>query len=184
MGANKTHPYDTSAARTMTGRDYVHGLVRMRDKHKRSMADRYYRARSAYRRLKRLAFPSPAETRFIELMGGKVWRLGFIRLGNGWPLTIILSSGKILRAAKMKREVRYGRYYVDFANDIHWVIEIDGGPWHQDVVAEMDREIYIRDLIRRSTKNRQDLRLLRVPAPRIWNDKTRLQNQVISFLNT
>lgn len=149
-----------------------------------TIADRYYRARSNYRRVKRLLFPSPAELRFIELMGGRVYRLSWLRdPATRFPAAIVWSRGKILRHAKMKREVRYGRYYVDFANDIHWVIEIDGSPYHQDVVEEFDREVYVRDFIRKVTRGSQDLRLLRIRAPRIWNDRNGLQNEIISFLN-
>lgn len=145
-----------------------------------TIADRYYRARSQYWRIKRLLFPSPAETRFIELMGGKVFIIDRLKSSSGFPMAIVLSRGKILREAKMKREVRYGKHYVDFANDLNWIIELDGTYWHQDIVADMDREIYINEMLR---KNPYGMRLLRVRAPRIWNDRTGLQNQIIDFLS-
>lgn len=146
-----------------------------------SWVDRFYRARSTYYRLKRLAFPSPAEVKFLELMGARVRTFPYIRAGvRGFPLAIVLSRGKLLRQARLKREVRYGKHYVDFANDIHWVIEIDGSPYHQDVVADFDREVYLRDFLR---KHGHELRLKRIPAPRLWNDRARVQREIIQFLN-
>jgi hypothetical protein len=101
--------------------------------------------RGRYRRARRLVFISPAEARFIELMGGKVlvWRR--IRdKHTGFPMAYYWNLGKRLKAEGFRREVRYGLYFVDFANDLNRIIEIDGNEYHMDVVADMDREIYIR----------------------------------------
>lgn len=150
-------------------------------KNRRTIADRYYRIRSNYYRLKRLLFPSPAEVRFIELMGGKVLKFTRLKSSNGFSMVVVFRRSKILKQAKIKREVRYGKYYVDFANDLNWIIEVDGSPYHMDVVADMDREIYINELLHR---NPFGMRLLRIKAPRLWNDKDRLQRDVLKFLST
>ena len=150
-----------------------------------SIAQRYYRLRSQYWRAKRLLFPSPAEVRFMQLMGAHILTPHIYKLRpinkNGFPLCIVISRGKILRQAKLRREVRIGRCYVDFANDLNWIIEIDGTPYHQDVVADFDREVYMREYLR---KQKKDLRILRVPAPRLWHARARVQRDVIAFLNT
>lgn len=126
-------------------------------------------------------FPSPAEVKFMRLLGAKVCTLPYTRSGeHGFPMVIVLSRGKILRRAGMKREARYGRYYIDFANDLNWMIEIDGTHWHMDVVADMDREIAINEMMRR---NPYGWRMLRIKAPRLWNDSAGLKREVLSWLS-
>jgi very-short-patch-repair endonuclease len=116
----------------------------------------------------------------MKLMGARLLTLGWLKsTATGFPFTFMWRRGKILRHAKLKREVRIGKCYVDFANDINWIIEIDGSPWHQDVVADFDREVYLREFLRRQ---KQDLRILRIPAPRLWHDSARVQRDVLKFL--
>lgn len=119
----------------------------------------------------------------MELMGARTIKIKFLRdSSTGYPLILVWSRGTTLRQHKMKRELRIGRCYVDFGNDLNWVIEIDGSAYHQDVVADFDREAYMREFIRQRSRNLQDLRLLRIPAARLWNDAPRVQQQVIKFL--
>jgi hypothetical protein len=137
---------------------------------------KYYRTRSAIWRHQRLLFPSHAEVRFIQLMGGRVWQAKRIKpFGNRQPLTIVLSLGHWLRDEKFKREVRIGKYYVDFANDIGRLIEIDGATYHMDVVADMDREIYIRNRL-------PGCRILRIKAYHIYNNTRKVQEQTLRFV--
>lgn len=86
-----------------------------------------------------------------------------------------MSMGKWLNEEKFKREVRYGKYWVDFANDLNRVIEIDGRQWHMDVVADFDRDIYLRE-------KPHNCQIMRVKAVRLWNDKDRVQREVLKFL--
>lgn len=116
----------------------------------------------------------------MRLMGAKLFTLGWLKsTPQGFPLTLVLSRGKILRRAKIKREVRIGRCWTDFANDLYWCIEIDGSPWHQDVVADFDREVYMKEYLLRQHK---DMRILRIPAPRLWHDSAGVQRDVLKFL--
>lgn len=125
---------------------------------------------------------SPAEARFIELMGGKVWTVERIRSKHtGFPLTPYWSLGTRLKAEGFRREVRYGRYFVDFANDLNRIIEVDGNPYHMDVVADMDREIYIKEFCWRWQRNRE-ARIMRIPAHKLWLDKQKLQDDVLKFI--
>lgn len=141
----------------------------------------FYRNRSRYWRIKRVLFPSPAEVRFMQIMGAKITIIKRISSRpNNFPLVIVWTLGKALKNAQVKREVRYGKYYVDFANDLNWIIEIDGKAYHMDVVADMDREIYINELLHRHSP--YGMRILRVPAFRIYNNPNRVQRDVLEFL--
>lgn len=67
---------------------------------------------------KRLLFPSPAEKKFIEVMG----RWFFVWWG-------------------VKRELPVGGYWLDFAVPRRRVgIEIDGAKYHTNVVADWERD--------------------------------------------
>lgn len=147
-------------------------------------AERVYyklkRWQSIYRREKRLLFPSPAEMKLIELMGGKVLRIKFLKdINTGFPMAFVIRNSKLFRLEKIKREVGYGPYWVDFANDINRIIEVDGSHWHMDVVSDMEREIYIKGLCERS---KFDARILRIRADELWRDPNRVQMKVLQFL--
>jgi very-short-patch-repair endonuclease len=133
----------------------------------------YYRTRSQYWRTKRLLFPSPAELKFITLMGGKVWRVNKLCWPGGYPFAIVLSKGKFLREEKVRREVRVGKYFLDFGNDLMYGLEIDGHHWHLDVVAEFDRDIYLYNY---------GWKVLHIPAIWLWNSPNKVQRKVLNFL--
>jgi very-short-patch-repair endonuclease len=149
-----------------------------------TLLDRYYRLRSNYWRWQRLLFPSPAEIRFMKLLGAKVFTLPWLKLSKtGFCFTLVLSRGSQLRQAGMKRELRIGRCYVDFGNSLNWVIEIDGTPWHRDVVADFEREVYLQEFVRSQSRGREDVRIMRIPAARIWNNPRLVRHDVTRFLN-
>lgn len=136
-----------------------------------------YRTRNKTNRFRRLIFPSPAELRLIELMGGKVVRFTRVRdPRTKFPVAVIVTKGKFLRAQNVRREVRYGPYYVDFANDLHRIIEVDGAAWHADVVADMDREVHIRN------RNRE-ARFLRISAMELRRQPAKVREKVRKFLD-
>ncbi len=135
-----------------------------------TLLDRYYRLRSSYWRWHRLLFLSAAEIKFVMLMGGHVVTIPGIRTRRGSNLTLVW-LGQTLRRYKFKREVRVGRYYADFCNDVGWTIEIDGR--QHDVVADFDRDIYLRA---------RCCRILRVPAYRLWNDPGRAYRDVLAYI--
>lgn len=140
----------------------------------RTLIDVYLRWRSKYWRLHRLLFPSPAELKLIVLMGGKVLTFKWLKsTKTGFPFALVISRGRLFRHERVRREVRCGRYYIDFGNDIGRCIEVDGTAFHLDVVADYDREIYM---------TQRGWRLLRIKAPRIWNDPDRLQAEIVNFL--
>ena len=142
--------------------------------------DYYFRWRSKYWRVKRLLFPSPADVLFMKLLGARLIKLPILSKPNRFNLIIVLSRGKILRHAKMHREVRYGKYFVDWSNDLNWIIEIDGASYHLDIVADFDREVAIREMCR---YRHQDARFLRIKAARLWNDKAKTQRDIVKFLS-
>lgn len=116
---------------------------------------------------------SPAEAKFVELMGGRVWRLPIKRWGSGFPVTIVWSLGPDLKNECFKREVRIGRYFADFANDVGRVIEIDGDPYHMDVVADLEREGYLQE---------RGQKIMRIPASRLWKNPARVRRDVLKFI--
>lgn len=148
------------------------------------LADRVYfkvlRWQNVWRRQLRYLFPSPAELRLIELMGGHVLRLKFIkRPSNGFCFAIVLNMGKLFNMERVKREVGYGRYWVDFANDLNRIIEVDGNPYHMDVVADFDREVAIKELCARG---KFEARFLRIRADELYRNPNDTQRKVLAFL--
>jgi very-short-patch-repair endonuclease len=133
---------------------------------------KYYRIRSSFYRWKRLLFPSPAELRLIELLGGKVFKIEKLKV-NGFAFAIVLRKGRLLRNEKVKREVRVGRYYLDFGNDLYYGLEVDGAAYHKDVVAAFDRDSYIYT---------RGWRVLHIPALHIYYHPQKVQQQVLGFL--
>ena len=107
-----------------------------------AIASKYYRARGLWNKRRRLLFPSPAEVEFVRIMGGWAITIDLFKdIHTGFPLTI-MGLGKFLNGEGMRREVRVGRYYADFGNDIMRAIEVDGRQWHTDVVKDMERDEY------------------------------------------
>ena len=141
----------------------------------RRVVSLYYRGRSQWWRVGRLLFPSPAEMKFIKLMGGTVFSMPIVMSRKtGFPFAIVLWRGHALRKHKMKREVRVGKCFVDFGNDIKWGIEILGFEWHTDVLAEQQREDYIKSY---------DWRVLYIPAADLWRKSKSTKRRVLKFLS-
>lgn len=137
----------------------------------RTIKGRLKRRRAQYWRLMRLLFSSPAELRLIELMGGKIWRVGWPRR-NGFGLAFVVNRGKLFRQEKVRREVFVGgRYFVDFCNDVGRVIEVDGK--QHDIVSDFDRDAYLYS---------RGFQVLRIPAIDLYNNSAKTQRRVIAFL--
>lgn len=134
---------------------------------------RFRRVRAAYRRRVRLLYPSPAEVKFIRLMGGRVVVVDWIHNPrNKYPLVIVLSLGRILRRQGFRREVRIGSKFVDFGNDLKYVIEIDGRPFH-DIVEMQRRDDYLANY---------ECQVLHIPAAHLWRSPDKVQRRVVKFL--
>lgn len=134
----------------------------------------YRRQRAAYWRYKRLLFASPAEMALLRLMGGKAITIDSIKNRHtGFPFTIVTDMGGWFSKENMRREVRYGRYFCDFANDLDRIIEVDGAPFHNDITKEQDRADYFE---------RQGLRVLHIKASDIFANPDMVQRAVIKFL--
>lgn len=134
----------------------------------------FYRARAKYYRWNRLFFPSAAEVRLIEIMGGKMLSIKWIKHHQTkHPLTFVFSLGNTLQHEKFNREVRAGRYYIDFGNDLAMGLEVDGAAYHRDVVKQFDRDSYLYQ---------RGWRIIHIPAVRLWNDPTGVQQQILSFI--
>lgn len=152
--------------------------------------EKYYKARAKWFRWNRLLFPSAAEVRFIEIMGGKILSFhGIKHPETKQPLRIVFSLGKALKNEKFEREVRAGRYWLDFGNDILWCIEIDGKKYHRDVVKEQDRDDYLMGFCHKRCKDpcykhsNLGYRVKHIPAIRLWLEPAVVQSEVLRFLN-
>lgn len=149
-------------------------IIIMTNSKKQKLITVFFRTRAQYYRYSRLLFPSAAEVRFVEIMGGRFYQLSWLKhYQTKRPLTIIVSLGKALEQEKFGREVRAGRYYIDFANDINMAVEVDGHAYHRDVVREFDRESYLYQ---------RGWRIIHIPAIKLWNDPSSVQQKVLAFL--
>lgn len=114
---------------------------------KATFGDRLIRSVQGYRRLHRLFFPSPAEVQFVRLMRGRALTLPFVRSRrDDYPLTFVW-LGRLLKRELMYREVRVGKFFVDFGTPgsrFLKAIEIDGREYHHDIVAEQQRDDYLK----------------------------------------
>ena len=157
---------------------------------KQAFERKYYRTRAIWFRYVRLLFPSPAEVRFIKIMGGKIITIPFIlNPETKQPLRFVLDLGRALRNEKFGREIQAGRYWLDFGNDILWAIEIDGKKYHRDIVREQDRDDYLMGFCHKRCKDpcykhsNMGYRVKHIPAVRLWLEPAVVQSEVLRFLS-
>lgn len=137
----------------------------------------YYVLRARYQRRRRLSFPSPAETRFIEIHGGRCRQVSWIRdPRTKFPLVLHTSLGNILKRELIKREVRVGTKFVDFGADCNYykkAIEIDGYWNHRDKAKELERDKYLAEY---------GWSVLHISAGMVFRDAMRVQQCVLEWL--
>ncbi len=92
---------------------------------------------------------------------------------NGFPLVIVLRRPRLFRREYVKREVRVGKYWVDFGNDIKRAIEVDGKAYHMDIIKDQERDEYIQSL---------GWSVLRIRADELLREPERVRRRVISYL--
>lgn len=130
-----------------------------------------------WRRINRILYPSPAEVKFVQIMGGHVIRVRFIRhVKTGFPLTFFVTMGRGLKREYVQREVRVGAMYVDFAfiNDYtKKAIEIDGST-HNDIVIEQNRDDYLHE---------HGWEVIHIRGIEIYRNPARVRRRVIAFLS-
>lgn len=138
--------------------------------------NRYYRLRAAWRKKRRLLFPSPAEVEFVRIFGGRFHTTNLIKdRRTGFPLTIITSLG-VLERELVKREVRVGKYFVDFGAITPYyrrAIEIDGKNFHQDIVHEQERDEYCGSF---------GWALFHIQAATVFREPSLVQREVLKWL--
>lgn len=139
-----------------------------------NLVDKFKRRRSAYRRRMRLLFPSPAEVRFMRLMGCWVITTSHIRHWHtDFPLRLLVIPGGLYRRERLRREVRVGKHYVDFGNDIQRAIEVDGEQYHRDVIYETARDSYLHE---------HGWLVLHVPAFMLYKNPKKVCDKAEQFL--
>jgi len=138
---------------------------------------RLYKLKQAWRKRRRLLFPSPAEVELIRIMGGKYVTFSGIKdPKTGFPFTLILDLGTILKRESIAREVRAGAMYIDFATiglSYQKGIEVDGTLWHMDIVKEQNRDDYLRQF---------GWSVIHINAAEIYREPLRVQQRIINFL--
>src|SRR5260221_12599663 len=116
-------------------------------KQRRTIFDWYVRIKSNWRNWNRRLFVSPLEVRFVRIMRGHVLVVPFIQSWRtGFPLAVIW-RGKILRRELVRHQVRAGSKFIDFAVETPFYkrgIELVSKRWHGDVVAEQERDDYLK----------------------------------------
>lgn len=129
------------------------------------------------RRNLRYWFPSPAEMKFVELMGGRVLRIRRLTgIGNHYPFAFVWWRGRFLRHEYMKREVRIGGMYADFVFETpHYrkCVEIDGREYHTNVVREQNRDDYL---------TARGYKVMHIWAEDLWHKPTDVARRVKVFL--
>ena len=107
-------------------------------------------------------------------MGGHCLRIPFIKdPRTGFCLSYIITMGKYLNTELVKREVRVGKLWVDFGNDICRGIEIDGQEYHGDIIKQQERDDYFNDF---------GWQVLHIKAIDLWQQPEKTKHKVIAFL--
>lgn len=132
------------------------------------------RARDAWSKRRQLMFPSPAEVEFIRIFGGRY--ITFSRVKDpdtGYPLTIVTNLGVVLKRELIRREIRVGRYFIDFGQITPWDrrgIKIED---RLDVVKYQELDDYVRGL---------DWSLFHLEAAAVFREPMRVQQRVLEWL--
>lgn len=144
----------------------------------REIRMKYHYAKKDWWRRNRILFPSPAEVRFVQIMGGRTVTINALRHpATGYPLVIFVSMGRLLRREFVQREVRVGAMYIDFAFETRYTkkgIEIDGADFHRDIVREQQRDDYLGGY---------GWRILHIQASDLYRSPDSVQRRVMSFLS-
>lgn len=130
-----------------------------------------------WRRTNRMYFPSPAEVKFVRIMGGKTITISWIKhYKSKFPLVFFVTMGRTLRRELVQREYRVGGFFLDFAFVDDYSkkgIEIDGARHHQDIVKEQNRDDYLR---------RRGWYILHIRAVDLWRKPDVVRKRVKDFL--
>lgn len=107
-------------------------------------------------------------------MGGKVIEVDLVKEPlNGFSLCFVVSMGPVFKEERIEREVRAGAFYIDFGNDIGRGIEVDGRPFHGDIIREQRRDEYC---------GKYGWMLLHIAAADLYARPEIVRNRVIAFL--
>lgn len=117
-----------------------------------------------------LCFPTPIETRLVEILGGTTLTIGRIRK-HGRPMTLIVNRGRLLRSEKFRRAALDGMGVL--ANDVKWAIAIQGPEYERDVVTAYERDELLRE---------QGWRVRYIPARWLWENPAKARRDVLQFL--
>lgn len=138
---------------------------------------RLYKLRATWRKRRRLLFPSPAEVELIRIMGGRYITFSWIKdPQTSFPMTLVLDLGTALKRESIRREVRAGAMFIDFATvglTYKKGIEVDGRAFHMDIVKEQERDEYVGQF---------GWHLLHINAGEIYREPNRVQRRILNFL--
>lgn len=121
-----------------------------------------------------LLFPSAAEVEFIRIFGGKYWQTNLIKdRTTGRPFTLVLDLGVILKRELVEREVRVGRYFIDFGAITPYDrkgIKIEP---RADIVRQQDDRDYFGSF---------GWHLFHLEAASVFREPMRVQSEVLKYL--
>lgn len=116
-------------------------------------------------------FPTPIDSRLLEILGGTTLTIGALR-HNGYPLTLTLSRGRLLRSERFRRQVLGGKGVL--ASDVKWAIQIMGPEYERQVVSMYERDEKLEAA---------GWRLLYVRWQDVWHNPKRVRRDVLQFLH-
>lgn len=124
-------------------------------------------------RRERILWPSSAEIAFAKIMRCWVIPIPFLRHPETGQWAVFIVMRGVMRREHMQREVSARGYFMDFGNDIKRGIEVDGEPFHKDIVKDYERDQHLA---------KDGWIIFRVPGDRLRRSPSRVRREVTEFL--
>lgn len=126
----------------------------------------------ARQRVSRL-YRRPEQVRLLHILGATTLTLGFVRHKNtNFPLTIILSRGRLLRREHFKAISNNSTILL--ANDIRWAIALQGRNYENDVVSAYEYDEKLKEM---------GWVVRYIPERWLWQNPFKVRAEVTRFLS-
>jgi very-short-patch-repair endonuclease len=120
---------------------------------------------------KTVLFPSPVETRMIEVLGGKCLTIDSVRdKETGRKMVIVWKQPKLLKKEHFRRT---GDKLVIYSNDLKMGLAIQGREYERDVLAAQERDEMLSE---------HGWRVRYIKASWLWNDEPKVRAAVTQFI--
>jgi very-short-patch-repair endonuclease len=115
----------------------------------------------------------------IEICGGRVWRMAWLKNPRTGFCFVWYKLGPYLHGERIAREVKVSPgVFVDFGVETRYykrAIEVLGGKWHQDILAEQKRRALLRSF---------GWQVLYIEARLLWQNPQLVKQKVERFLSS